>query len=348
MLKRQVENIDHAVEIQSIDTLKLAKTMKESLKNAKISRDKFATQVLGITFSSLTNQLYRSKPWAQCCDKWKQSYQIMHEWLRSSETLKALTSKDENTLDTIKLTDEAKKLLNDSKITYRVFAKEVLGISRYALENMIYNPKQWTQCPSEWKKRYHKMNEWIKSSPEESIILLKTLSSKNDIDDDKRDANIDTVKLVNEIKSKLKEEKIPHWLFAKNVLEIPTPSFSFLLLKPKPYEKSLEKTKELYRKMNEWLKSPKESIEAMKMLTNKLDGEVELDTHDLIERVNKLSARLQITKSKISSVLDISYNVLLKLLHQPVPWRLLTKLKKEYYTKIHDWLLQKENENESD
>jgi hypothetical protein len=97
--------------------------------------------------------------------------------------------------------------------------------------------------------------------------------------------------------------------------------------------------------MHDWIQTPNESIEALKMLTNGLEEEVELDTFDLVERVNKLLARLQIRKSQISLMLNISDTILSRLLNHPAPWHLLTKVKKEYYTRIHNWLIQNDVEN---
>jgi hypothetical protein len=185
------------------------------------------------------------------------------------------------------------------------------------------------------------MYEWIKS-PGESIALLKTLNTKKGYDDN---ANIDHAQLVNEIKKKLIQEKIPRWLFAKDVLGISIRSFSKMLQRSTPYALCKGYTRKLYRKMHDWIQTPKESIEALKMLTDRQEEEVELDAFELVERVNKLSARLKIRKWEISLILNLSYSILSKLLHDPAPWHLLTKLKKDYYTRIHAWLIQNEDKN---
>jgi hypothetical protein len=132
---------------------------------------------------------------------------------------------------------------------------------------MLYRPKEWTQSTDEWKRRYRKMYEWIKS-PRESQVLLNTLNTTNGNDDN---AYIDTVKLVNEIKKKLilkaliKQEKISRWQFAKDFLGISSVSFSKMLQRSTPYTQCTCYTKKLYRKMHDWIQKPEESIEALKM-----------------------------------------------------------------------------------
>jgi hypothetical protein len=362
MLKIKSDDEEIAAEIyelnmKNIDTQELVNTIMSTLKDAKINQANFATEVMGISVSQLRNQLYHPMPWAQCGVEAKKQFLKMYNWIRLSgslETLKALASKNENNIDTFKLTDEIRKMLKEAKIMRRVFAKEVLGISCLALNSMINEPQEWSQCSDERKRRYQKMNEWIKS-PATSIISLKKLSAKKHKDDVDHYENIDTFKLANEIKNKLNEENIPYCQFAKNVLGIQTIHFYRMLSRPMPYSLCRSHTKELYRKMHDWSQTPEESIESIKMLTNKIkvmankfEGEVELDIPDLVERVKKLLARKRISKNKISVILDMYDGSLKNLLEHPMPWNSLNKVRKNYYTKIHAWLIENEEQNESD
>jgi hypothetical protein len=170
------------------------------------------------------------------------------------------------------------------------------------------------------------------------------------------DEDIDTVKLVNEIRKKLKEENIKYWQFTKSVLGIEASTFKNMIHSPSPYAQCYGHQKEWYRKMHEWCQAPEKSIESMKLLNSemkvlarKFEGEVELDVPDLVERVNKFSARHKISQNQISIELEMSEGVLMKLLQHPTPWSFLSKIRKDYYTKIHAWLIQnEEDKNESD
>jgi hypothetical protein len=108
-LKNKVGNTDNAVKISdlsaiSIDTQKLAFTFRNSLKDAQISQETFATEVLRIPFTSLQRHLYQPKPWTLCSDKWKQQYLKMYEWVQlpeSLEELNELMNSKYNDIDTI-------------------------------------------------------------------------------------------------------------------------------------------------------------------------------------------------------------------------------------------------------
>jgi hypothetical protein len=196
------------------------------------------------------------------------------------------------------------------------------------------------------------MREWIKS-PEESIISLQTLSRNTKIDRDNHGEDIGVAKLTNAIKKKLKEERITHGRFAKVVLGISFRCFNSMQSRSTPFAQCHSQTKELYRKMHEWIKSPEESIKSMKKLTNavkvlprKFEDEVEIDPFDLVNRVNQLVASWKITKTKLSMMLDLADSVFNNLMLHPTHWHLMNKVGKNYYTKIHAWLIQ--NENESD
>jgi hypothetical protein len=328
--------------IAPIDTFKLSESIRNLLKNAKISQETFATEILGIHFNSLSYQLFHPKPWEQCNDVWKQHYRKMFEWSRlpgSCDELKELISKNDNKIDTIKLTSEIKQLLKDSNIFYRVFAKEVLRISNGAICHMLRTPKEWTQCPNEWKRRYQKMHEWIKS-PAESIILLKKMSRNHENVHDKHDANIDTVKLVYEIRKILRKEKIPHKHFAKCVLGISRTSFSRILFSPATYTQCRSHTKEVYRKMLEWIKSPDESIDALRASLD-VDNNGNVHNIDTIELANTVKARLKKERLKQyvfgKEVLGIQTDHIYQLLSYPQPWSNCSDLSKKLFSKMHHW-----------
>jgi alpha-D-ribose 1-methylphosphonate 5-triphosphate synthase subunit PhnI len=77
-------------------------------------------------------------------------------------------------------------------------------------------------------------------------------------------------------------------------------------------------------------------------------GNVELDTFDLVEKVNSLTARQGITQTKLSMKLKMSDMVIWDLLRHPMPWHLLNKSRKDHYTKMHTWLIENEERKESD
>jgi hypothetical protein len=337
----------------SIDTQELVKTIKSTLKETHISPEAFATKVLGISLTSLEKQLNRPKPWTRCSIKWKNKYIKMYEWAKlpgSLEELNELMDSKYNDIDTIKLSSEITQILKNNKITQLAFGKEVLGLSFGTVKNMLLRPKKWSQSPYEWKRRYRKMHEWIKS-PEESIIKLQALSNDKDNED------IDTVKLANEVRTRIKEEGITHWQFAKVVLGIAASAFTSMCNSSTPYALCRGRKRIMFRKLNEWIKSPEESIKLMKEELNSRtkvmdykcsEDEIELDVFDLVVRVNKLMDKNRITKMQLSKMLDVSYEVLGELLHHPMPWIFLDLVRKNNYTKMNAWLIQNEVENELD
>jgi hypothetical protein len=82
-------------------------------------------------------------------------------------------------------------------------------------------------------------------------------------------------------------------------------------------------------------------VRERKLSANKCEGEIELDTFDLADRVNKLL--MERATRGLSAVVGVSNMVLLHLLRRPMPWSFLTKKKKSYYTKIHAWYKQIEH-----
>jgi hypothetical protein len=252
-------------------------------------------------------------------------------------------------IDPAKVAKKIKDILSFANIPQRLFAKEVMGISRSALVIML-NPrkgKQWAECTSEMKRRYHIIHEWSQA-PEKSIEHLKAVGIR-----DNSDKNIDTVMLAKAIKIALKDAKISQELFGKEVLGISKNKiFNVLHHPPKSWIKSTGSIRQIFKKMHEWIESPKESIEHLKAMSIKTSGGDEviesdyvedeelLDTLELVYKANKLLKNFKISKAEFSQILGIHLGAIRQLFENPAPWHLLTKLKKDYYLKIHEWLVE--------
>jgi hypothetical protein len=111
--------------------------------------------------------------------------------------------------------------------------------------------------------------------------------------------------------------------------------------------------KDIFRKLKEWKKSPTESISSLKAMRGSrqqvpdyAEDEEVLDTFELVDKVTKQLKKDGISIAQLSRMLNIYVGEIKKLIHFPVPWILLTNLKKEYYRKLNEWLL--ENEDEED
>jgi hypothetical protein len=248
-------------------------------------------------------------------------------------------------IDTTKLAKTILSILKDAKIPRHEFAREVVGVSLPALQLLLHRSKPWSMCSDNKKILYQKMNEWAQS-PEESIEALKNSLGIKNIH------NIDTIEIANKIKTMLVKEKLPRSIFAKAVLGQNKEFLNNLINHPKPWLNCSEKWKELYIKMFEWNQAPQKSIESLKMFKSEIadtfEGKVELDTFDLVDRVNSVMTRQAFTKTELSTHLNVSNTVIGYLLLRPGPWHLLSKERKDHYTKMHSWLIQNEVENALD
>jgi hypothetical protein len=256
--------------------------------------------------------------------------------------------------DPAKLAKKIKDILNFANIHISLFANEVMGISRSALENML-NPqkdrplKQWAEFTIEMKRRHHIMHEWSQS-PEKSIEHLKAISIKDD-----NDENIDPVMLLKKVSELLKDAKVSQELFGKEVLGISKHKiFNMLQRPPKPWIQFTDRMKQRFKKMHKWMQSPAESVSSLKALTlfkvkalsnitqesDYVEDEELLDTLELAYKANKLLKNFKISKAEFGQMLDIHLGAIRPLFETPAPWHLLTKLKKDYYRKIHKWLVE--------
>jgi hypothetical protein len=344
-------------QLTPIDLEELAKKIKNILSCAKIHQKLFAEEFMGISFAALKkminprkNRLF--KKWAECKNKTKRRYHIMHEWSqapeKSIEHLNAMSIKEddnEENIDPIMLANRITIVLDDAKISHDLFAKEILGVSRSVLGRILRDPKSWIQSSDSKRKHLKKLHEWIQS-PKESIKQLTAIANGSD------DEFIDTFELCDSVKNILNENKIPHKLFAEEVLGICKSRFCQIIKKPTLWHVCRDCGKDNYRKLNEWRKSATESIISLKALNESrkvsdcVEGEEILDTFELAFKANKLLKKLGISKPKLSRMLDICVIETRYLIHYPAPWNVLTQSKKEHYYKIHEWLL--ENEDEED
>jgi hypothetical protein len=349
--------------LAQIDPTKVARKIKDILSFANIRQRLFAKEVIGISFCALKKTLnpHTDRPlkqWAECTSEMKRRYHIMHEWSqapdKSIEHLRAIGLKkyghDEN-IDLVLLMKEVSAVLKDAKISREFFGKEVLGISKSQIFNMLDRPpKSWIQSTDRTRQRYKKMHEWIQS-PKESIEHLKIMSNKRHRSDDEI---IDTIELCNSIKNILIQDKIPQSNVAKEVLGISRSALCRIINKPTPWAMCKVIRKDIFRKLNEWRKSrTRESILSLKALSDSrklsecVGVEEVLDTFELVDRVTKLLKKLGISKVELGRDLDISHSNIIKLIFEyPAPWNLLTTLKKEYYRKLHAWLLKSDEEED--
>jgi hypothetical protein len=246
-------------------------------------------------------------------------------------------------IDPAKLAEKIKNILDVADIRRKLFAEEVVGISLNALQTTLNRPKsctfkKWEDCTSEMKRRFRIMHEWSKA------YLSKKKMSDDEI--------IDTIELCDSIKKILIENKIPRWLFAKEVLGIEQGQLRSFINKPRPWAMCQDFKKEVYQKLHKWIQSPAESISSLKAisdsrkLTDCVEGEEVIDTLELVYKANKLLKKEGISKAQFSRMLDISLKEIENLIRFPAPWAVLTQLKKEEYHKIHEWLVENEDEEE--
>jgi hypothetical protein len=251
-------------------------------------------------------------------------------------------------IDIAELAKKIKNVLDSAKIRQQLFAKEILGISRSALKEMLYSRKnhplkQWADCTSEMKRRYFIMHEWSQT-PEESIEHLRATSSQDD-----NDENIDPAVLIKKISAMLKDANISQELFGKEVLGISKAQAQFYYMlyePPNSWVQLTDSMRQLFVKMQEWIQSPTESILSLKAIRDSKQAteDKEIDTFELIDKVSKLLKKERISIAQLGRMLNIHPKEIRKLIQYPVPWILLTKLKKEYYYKIHEWLLDNEQD----
>jgi hypothetical protein len=360
----------------STDPTKLAQTIKNLLQSADVSHRLFAEKVLNISLASFNWMIYHPRSriqWEECTDELKRRYQIMHEWSqapeKSIERLKVISSrrkardhqldsssheeKNEShparttsrvssqskhpivPIDTAELSKNIKNTLNSANIRRRLFAEQVVGISLETLHTLL-NPfkdsllKPWTEYTDEMKQQYHIMHEWSQA-PEKSLEHLKAMSIKEN-----NSTIIDPIMLSEEVTFMLKEAKIHQFLFAKEVLGITIPKFHSLIHYPKTWTQWSDSAKQYFRKMNDWIRSPHESIKRLKAVEN---NDEFIDTAELTNSVKNILIEHEISKTLFAKeVFGTNVHNLNFYIHRPAPWTECTDVKKDFFRKLHQWI----------
>jgi hypothetical protein len=340
-LKTRIEQEDDSIiEISDDDDEELENEVEFSGYQDENAEDIYELEIESQNFSSSSSSISQNNSSSK-------SYCIN----RTQENT-SLTGKNENfplskqplmtPIDTVKLVKTVKNILKEAKIPQYLFARKVLGIHLDSFRYLLHYSLPWVMCKDNKKILYKKMNEWVQS-PEESIETFKQEKHKRNVN------NIDTIELASTIKARLIQENLPRCVFGKEVLGIQSGRIANLLNHPKPWSNCSENGKELYIKMFEWIKAPQESIKSIQVLNSEtayeFEGEVELDAYDLAERVNNLLASQIITKLKFTMIIDAPDSVFDNLRQHPMPWHLLSKARKDHYSKIQAWLLQNKVES---
>jgi hypothetical protein len=323
---------------ESIDTAKLAKTIKDMLDDANISLEFFAAEFMTISYHTLTVLLDNSKGWAQCSKIEKMWYCKMYEWSQapgSVKKLKVLDIMDDNIykIDTFKLANLIKNILRDNQIQLKTFATEVLSISPNMLYSTLNKPFPWNQCKGPTKLLFQKMYEWSQL-PDKSTKPFKT-STDNNKDNVN---NIDTVKLINAVLQTLKDANIYKCVFAKEILGISRENFKSLVLKAKPWAQTRHNTKKVLCKMHEWSTSPNESIPLLQALSGSVDNVNQIDTIKLAKEItNKLEEENILKTVFLKEVSGYENSSTMKKLHRPKPWVDCKVQTKREFQKMYDW-----------
>ncbi|CAO4366745.1 unnamed protein product [Caenorhabditis nigoni] len=185
----------------------------------------------------------------------------------------ALTSMDPNTndldaplfgsIDTKELSQKLTQEIHNYKICRQKFAKKVLNKGPRVLQQMLKDPKPWNKLQSA-RVNYIRVYNWLNLPLEKrlSILGMELAEKKAETSEtpkvDPLNAtlpeyvNLDTKQLAERLIQEMNSHKISRVKFAKNILNTSQMALSYLLNKPKSWEKIKDRS-ENYVRIYNWL-----------------------------------------------------------------------------------------------
>ncbi|PIC48033.1 hypothetical protein B9Z55_007165 [Caenorhabditis nigoni] len=191
----------------------------------------------------------------------------------------ALTSMNPNTnyldapfsgsMDTKELSQKLTQEIHNYNICRQNFAKKVLNKGPRVLQQMLKDPKPWKKLQSA-RVNYMRVYNWLNWPLEKRLRILdmelmgKKAGTSGTPKVDPLNAplpeyvNLDTKQLAERLIQEMDAHKISRAKFAKNILNTSQMTLSYLLNKPKSWEKIKDRS-ENYVKIYNWLNLPVEA-----------------------------------------------------------------------------------------
>jgi hypothetical protein len=144
-----------------------------------------------------------------------------------------------------------------------------MGISGFALGNMLRNPQPWDTMQEASRERYRKLHEWChtfdKDKPENRRMILYSKGSyfrKKFVP--KYRHGLDVVQIARDLTDRLKKNGVCVGYFAYRKLFITKKHLEKLLTNKLEWSKLPDHTKKIYEKMKYWTERSDEEFRALK------------------------------------------------------------------------------------
>ena len=261
--------------------------VRQLLKEHKMSQESFANKVLDISQGYLADLFSSNKQWNDLAKKSKMLYRKMQAWCLAKQSLNSApslvcqanltdSSQSPDSLDLPYLTMHVQSLLCIFDIPDELFASQVARCDVQVLRSTLLTAKpsaktSWAELSPIEREICMRMHAW--STCDRSINSLVALiqPAAGAAAEANEPPPLPIAELTTKVKSMLELHDIPHWVFARYVLNKPKAHLASVLSTsssaPRAWEQLKPAEKESYRKMHAWSET-EEKISALKAIRN--------------------------------------------------------------------------------
>jgi hypothetical protein len=178
-----------------IDTKLFAQEFRILLRSHFITQAVFAKEILGISVGRFEDMLSNPRPWETSTNYTKTLLNKMYVWAKSPQAIQELKyihvserrheKREEEALDTARVVERVKQLLDEHGISKEKFGKAVLDLGIKHTLFILRKVPTWEQCTSNRRFQYRQMHEWTLN--EESIRALRDQEEEDDDEDEEDD-----------------------------------------------------------------------------------------------------------------------------------------------------------------
>jgi hypothetical protein len=263
-------------------------------------------------------------------DEYKTNENRNHQSFSKRQKRGREKQQSEGSIDTLNLIRTLKKV-TCHKISHRLFAEEVLGISRGTFAYLISKTKPWNKCTSSQKRIFEKIKSWLASPEAKKTVDVLNLKQKKSFICEYMP--IDTFELADRTKELLIKLRITLSEFAitqKTSLTVITSMLDY----PEPWKLLSMLKKNQYRRMHRWLVNNEDPFLQLEEASD------EMNTTEVAASIISILNKYEITFSFFAKkLINISTVYFEQLVNEPRPWREMHESQRRIFSIIEKWTL---------